>query len=110
MGATSHNEPDEDLNSGLTPQLSLLRMQQMREEIDTIDDELIQLLLQRLEIADSLGNLKRELKLAVKDSSREEAVLEKVAKQSDHSHLKDHLVSLYKAIMDESCKIQTADN
>lgn len=94
-------------NSSNTPaQLSLLRLSQMRKEIDSIDDQISQLLLRRLEIACALGNLKRELGLPLKDPTREDLVLEKVKSNVSASPLKKHVVSLYKAIVSESCKLQ----
>lgn len=87
-------------------QFSLQRIWQMRKEIDGIDDEIIALLLRRMEIASTLGNLKHELGLPVRDPSREEIVLQKVAQRAGNSQWRDHIVELFKAIMDESCKVQ----
>ncbi len=106
MLAKSNNEPSTSRDSAPAPQLSLLRMQQMRKQIDSIDNELSQLLLQRLEIAQTLGKLKTELGLPFHDPVREESVLKKVASEAEHSPLQAHIVKLYKAIMEESCTIQ----
>ena len=88
------------------PQLSLLRMAQMRKQIDAIDNELSTLLLRRLEIAAVLGNLKQELGMPVKDPERETVVLEKVRAKLTSSDLAEHVQRIYHAILNEACKVQ----
>jgi chorismate mutase len=86
--------------------LSFLRLSSMRQEIDAIDDELSRLLLRRLELACSIGSLKADLGLAIRDACRENAVLDKVATCVSTSPMAKHIVKLYMSIVAESCLVQ----
>lgn len=56
-------------------------LQQLRMEIDRIDQQMIGLFLQRMNIVDEIGKLKKSNGLAVEDKAREE---EKIASALDH--------------------------
>lgn len=88
------------------PQLSIPRLEKMREEIDALDREISGLLLRRFEIASALGKLKHDLGLPVKDSNREHDVLERVATSLADSPLRQHVLNLYERILQESCDAQ----
>ncbi|AAL81825.1 chorismate mutase [Pyrococcus furiosus DSM 3638] len=47
----------------------------LRKEIDKIDNQIISLLKKRLEIAQAIGKIKKELNLPIEDRKREEEVL-----------------------------------
>ncbi len=106
---TSSNDAKEDARDDDVepPPLSLMRLRQMRKEIDSIDNELSLLLLRRLELASAIGSIKHKLELPVRDTKREDAVLEKVATQVCDSPLAKNVVGVYLAILDESCQIQS---
>ena len=53
------------------------KLQELRRDIDRIDEQLISLLAQRLKLADDLVALKRKLKLEVRDETREREVIER---------------------------------
>lgn len=50
-------------------------IEELRDRIDTIDDNLTELFLQRLQVSEEIGQYKRERGLPVLDKSRERAVL-----------------------------------
>lgn len=54
------------------------KLQELRQDIDRIDEQLISLLAHRLKLADDLVALKRKLKLGVRDEARERAVIDRV--------------------------------
>jgi predicted regulator of amino acid metabolism with ACT domain/chorismate mutase len=55
--------------------MSEKKLQELRRDIDRIDEQIISLLSQRLRLADDLVALKRKLKLEVRDESRERQVI-----------------------------------
>ncbi len=58
------------------------KLQELRRDIDKIDEQLISLLAQRLKLADDLVALKRKLKLGIRDAARELAVIDRVRKRA----------------------------
>jgi monofunctional chorismate mutase len=58
-------------------------IQELRKEIDKIDDEIIDLLKRRLEIARKIGKIKKERHLPVLDKEREKEVLERAGMFQD---------------------------
>lgn len=62
--------------------MSNKKFQGLRQEIDKIDEQIITLLAQRLKIADDLAELKRKLKLGVRDEARERAIIDRVRKRA----------------------------
>ncbi|GAG92063.1 unnamed protein product, partial [marine sediment metagenome] len=55
--------------------MSEKNLQTLRQKIDSIDEQVVSLLAQRLKIADDLVALKRKLKLGIRDATRERAVI-----------------------------------
>jgi predicted regulator of amino acid metabolism with ACT domain/chorismate mutase len=53
------------------------KLQELRRDVDRIDEQIISLLAQRLRLADNLVALKRKLKLEVRDKAREREVIER---------------------------------
>jgi len=86
--------------------LPLKRIEHIRKEIDLIDRELGCLLERRLELAQTLGNWKHEMGIPIKDEEREKRVLEGIKNSLPNSALLENVLSLYSAILSESCKVQ----
>lgn len=57
-----------------------LNLTEIRGKIDTIDEELVKLFVQRMELSEAVAKYKAKQGLAVLHKAREEEVLEKVAK------------------------------
>jgi len=106
MFANSSGSDSESKDKNAPARLSAKRLLQMRREIDYIDEELSDLLLRRFQLAGAVGSLKEDLGLPLRDVSREDAVLEKVATRVGDSPLAKHIVKLFLAIVDESCLVQ----
>jgi chorismate mutase/prephenate dehydratase len=53
-------------------------MESLREKIDAIDDQLIELLMQRAELATQIGEFKRQHSLPIFAPEREAQILKKV--------------------------------
>ena len=74
----------------------------LRKEIDLLDDEIMSLLDKRYNITNKIGKLKQEENIVILDTNRESIVLNKTSKYS-HS---PQIESIYKTIMEESKKAQ----
>ncbi len=59
-----------------------MKLEKIRKSIDSIDDEISNLFLKRLELCKEIGKLKKDEKLPVFDSKRENEILYKVKEKS----------------------------
>lgn len=71
----------------------------IREEIDEVDWQIVQLIDRRTELAGRLTSLKREGGLSIEDGRREKIVLERVKSLSRDAVVKEHIELLYKEII-----------
>src|SRR6201994_1595414 len=79
----------------------------LREQIDHIDDELIQLLGQRMRIADQIGEYKKANNITILQTNRWNAILEKAFAKGDKLHLsKEFITKYYDAVHMESINHQ----
>lgn len=62
--------------------MSEKNLQTLRQKIDSIDEQVVSLLAQRLKIADDLVALKRKLKLGIRDATRERAVINRARRRA----------------------------
>ncbi len=75
----------------------------LREEIDLIDEKLIKLLDERFEKTDQIGVLKRKNKKTILDNKREQDIIKKI---QDNSKNEKEVTLIYNFIMGESKKRQ----
>lgn len=74
---------------------------ELRSEIDEIDDGLVSLFLQRLAVVKEVGEAKKTLSLSVEDKDRENAVIERLtANKTDEE--KKKITELYNKIFNIS--------
>ncbi|HVU54023.1 MAG TPA: chorismate mutase [Puia sp.] len=79
----------------------------LREQIDHIDDELIQLLGQRMKIADKVGTYKKENNITILQTNRWNAILEKAFAKGEKLGLsKEFITKYYDAVHMESINHQ----
>ncbi len=78
------------------------KIEDLRQQIDIIDDELMKLLSKRYTVSEKIGTIKSISKIEVLDKKRENYVLSK-AKKYNYSQ---QLELVYKTIMSESKNIQ----
>lgn len=82
-------------------------MNDLRHEIDEIDENLINLLGRRMKIAEKIGEYKKENNIAVLQTSRWNEILGKAVKQGGKKGLSEEFVTVVlKAIHDESINHQ----
>ena len=80
----------------------------IREEIDSIDAEIIALLESRCNLTREIGRIKRSLDKALFDESREEEILKKIDELA-LIYPKDDLKAIFKSIMKTSLNQQKVD-
>ncbi|MBN8853959.1 MAG: 3-deoxy-7-phosphoheptulonate synthase [Sphingobacteriales bacterium 50-39] len=79
----------------------------LREQINHIDDELIQLLGQRMKVADKIGAYKKENNITILQTNRWNAILEKAFAKGDKLGLsKEFITKYYDAVHMESINHQ----
>jgi chorismate mutase len=79
----------------------------LREQINHIDDELIQLLGQRMRIADQIGKYKKENNITILQTNRWNAILEKAFAKGEKLNLsKEFITKYYDAVHMESINHQ----
>lgn len=79
-------------------------LQDLRDQIDAINNELLQLLKKRFELSEQISNIKTKEDLPFKDSDRESIML-----QTIESSLKEHkagpeILTIFKKIFEQSLK------
>ena len=61
----------------------MLDIVELRNQIDKIDDEILDLFLKRLECVQSIGKIKKTYSLDILDKSREKTILKRLTEKSD---------------------------
>jgi chorismate mutase len=80
----------------------------IREEIDSIDSEIIDLLESRLNLSLQIGNVKKNLGKELHDDEREELILKKIDELAI-LYPKEDLKSIFLEIMKTSLSVQQPD-
>ena len=83
-------------------------IQELRQRIDEIDTQMVDLYARRMEIARAIGEYKRGLGLPVTDSQRERELLNRVAEQAGEEH-EDGVRALFGFLMAQSRTRQLLD-
>jgi len=79
----------------------------LRAQIDVVDNQLIELLGKRMKVADSIGKLKKQKNVAVLQSKRWNEILGKMVLEGDEKGLSEEFIlRLFKAIHQESINHQ----
>lgn len=81
-------------------------LEQIREEIDQIDQELVRLLEKRYICVDEVVRIKKEHDLPVLDNNREKLVLKKISNQVKDDKYQESIVKTFQDIMNTSKKYQ----
>ena len=82
-------------------------LKKLREQIDSIDDEIVSLLSQRMDIVKAVGKLKKEHKVEPLDTKRLEELLETKKEKAKLVGISQSFIErLYKIIHEHSVKTQ----
>lgn len=82
-----------------------MEMNQIRDNIDKIDNEILDRIRKRFELAKQIGKGKQEKNMKIKDSKREEQIISRLI-QSNKDIDAGFIAELYDLILSESRKIQ----
>ena len=83
-----------------------MNLEECRKEIDSIDEELVNLFVRRMNVAKSVAEYKKENKKAVYDAERERKLLEKVEENAGEE-FGDYTRRLYSSILELSRNYQS---
>jgi chorismate mutase len=87
----------------------VIALEKLREQINHIDDELMQLLGQRMKIADKIGQYKKENDITILQTNRWNELLERAFRKGETLGLtKEFITKYYDAVHMESINHQTA--
>jgi len=79
------------------------QLKKLRTKIDKIDENLVDLLVKRMQVADDIGKVKKEHNVSILQPERWQQILERMISLSEGSGLqKDFILNVYKAIHQES--------
>lgn len=83
-----------------------MKLEESRRKIDAIDTEILILLNRRAEISREIGAMKMAAGLPVLDEGREDDILRRIARENEGSIGDSAVVGIYRAILQESRRIQ----
>ncbi len=81
-------------------------IEEYRKELNRIDDEIADLLLERLYYVEKIGKEKKKEGIAVLDKNREREIKDRLSEIADNQHEKDYIINIYEAIITESKNVQ----
>ena len=82
-------------------------LDELREEINTIDDELIEVLAKRMDVVREIGKFKKENNLSTLDEKRWQEVLERVLETAKKYNLSQNLIKkIYEIIHNSALEIE----
>ena len=84
-------------------------LNELREEIDSIDDQLVKLFCQRMDVAARVADYKRENNLPIFHPGRERAILQKVADRAG-PEMSNYTRVLYSMLFELSRSYQSKRN
>lgn len=80
-------------------------IQELRTQIDNIDDQLVKLFVERMEVAEKIGLCKKANGIPILDTTREEAKLQEIAAKAG-PEMADYTCCLYKTLFELSRQYQ----
>ena len=81
----------------------------IRSQIDHIDDKIISLILERLQKAQKIGEIKKELKLSVYDKEREDIIINRLLEKTKNKLNANQIKQILKPIINISTDLQRSE-
>lgn len=81
-------------------------LSKLRKEVDSLDAEIIEVLVKRINLSVEIGKIKRSMDLKAYDAPREKEIKYNIDKLSENTDVKKSLKRIYERIIDESRAIQ----
>ena len=82
------------------------RILQLRNEIDNLDEEIIQLLKKRMRISKEVGQLKEKLDIPIEDKEREKEIIDRLTTQAGKNLSEEQLIRIFTAVFKSSKQMQ----
>lgn len=87
-----------------------MTLEQLRDEIETIDREIVELVAQRTYVAESIASVKRERGLPTTDESQEQQVMERAGENAARFNVDANLVKAIFRLLIEINKVQQRES
>jgi chorismate mutase len=84
-----------------------MKLEESRRKIDAIDTEILILLNRRAEVSKEIGVLKFTAGMPITDTQREDDIIRRIGRENDGAMRDNAVVGIYRAILQESRRIQT---
>ena len=82
------------------------RLKIMRQNIDNIDKKILDLLEDRMNIVEEVGDLKQELDISVEDLNRENEIIERLTQHSSGKLSTKQLIRIFASVFKSAKQIQ----
>ena len=82
------------------------RILELRQQIDSLDEEIIRLLKKRMGISKEVGELKEELQIPVEDKGREQEIIDRLTQQAGQNLSEEQLIRIFTAVFKSSKQVQ----
>jgi monofunctional chorismate mutase len=82
------------------------RILELRQKIDKLDEDIIQLLKRRMGISKEVGKLKEELDIPVEDKEREKEIIDRLTQQAGRNLSEEQLIRIFTAVFKSSKQAQ----
>ncbi|MGB9987841.1 chorismate mutase [Salarchaeum japonicum] len=102
---TRNDTPDDDTNDR-RPRTDDMTLDELREEIEDIDHDLVELIARRTYVADSVAQVKEDQGLATTDEEQEDAVMERAGRYADTYDVDENMVKAIFRLLIELNKIE----
>nr|WP_206536525.1 chorismate mutase [Halococcus saccharolyticus] len=87
-----------------------MSLDELRAEIESIDQELVELIARRTYVAETVADVKRERDLPTTDERQEERVMERAGENAQRFGVDDNLVKATFRLLIELNKVEQRDN
>ena len=82
------------------------RILELRQQIDDLDEDIIQLLKKRMGISKEVGRLKEKLDIPVEDKNRENEIIDRLTQQAGRNLSGQQLIRIFTAVFKSSKQVQ----
>ena len=82
------------------------RILELRQKIDKLDEDIIQLLKRRMGISKEVGKLKEELDIPIEDKEREKEIIDRLTQQAGRNLSEEQLIRIFTAVFKSSKQAQ----
>ena len=82
------------------------RILELRQQIDNLDEEIIQLLKKRMGISKEVGKLKEVLDIPVEDKNRENEIIDRLIQQAGRNLSEEQLIRIFTVVFKSSKQVQ----